>query len=248
MARRGFGGWLWLAIKVAFWVAATSVVAMFATLMVLMEPALREAEEDRAAAEAEADPSQSARYYCREAVRSVLNDPRSARFDHGPTWEVGRKPDGTWQVRPTGTATNAFGARLLGPAPARPASRGTAESGRTGGSSWSASCRVPTRRATDRWSIMACHARNGLTCNDGLAHNVAMTEFDRYIREHRESGEVWAGRLRCSTSMVSRFRRGVSHPTLRMAAEIERLTRGAVPMQSWCPEVFGVPATAEGAG
>ena len=64
-------------------------------------------------AEEPRDPSLGARGACREFVRRILNDPDSAQWEPGTSWERAELEDGKWIVYPELRARNAFNALIL---------------------------------------------------------------------------------------------------------------------------------------
>jgi hypothetical protein len=63
-------------------------------------------------AEEQRDPSLGARGACREFVRRVLNDPDSAQWEPGTSWERAELDDGKWIVYPELRARNSFNALI----------------------------------------------------------------------------------------------------------------------------------------
>lgn len=66
----------------------------------------------RDVAEEQQDPSVEARGACREFVRRALNDPDSAQWEPGTSWERAELEDGRWIVYPELRARNAFNALI----------------------------------------------------------------------------------------------------------------------------------------
>ncbi len=59
------------------------------------------------------------------------------------------------------------------------------------------------------------------------------TELDIYLREREVSESDFGDLIGRDRSMVNKLRRGRLRPTLDLAASIERVTGGAVPIKSW---------------
>jgi len=59
------------------------------------------------------------------------------------------------------------------------------------------------------------------------------TPLATYMRSERLNDADFAALIGKDRSLVNRIRRGEVRPTLDVAAQIESLTNGAVPMQAW---------------
>lgn len=71
------------------------------------------------------------------------------------------------------------------------------------------------------------------------------TELDAYLRDAEIGDADFAPLIGRDRSMVSKLRRGIVRPTLDLAAVIERVTEGRVPMHSWIrPEEGAEPEPA----
>lgn len=69
------------------------------------------------------------------------------------------------------------------------------------------------------------------------------TALSSYMEKHKVDDAELASRIGRDRSIVNRLRRGVMRPTLEVAAAIEEITGGAVPMKSWV-DVAGQKAAA----
>ncbi len=68
------------------------------------------------------------------------------------------------------------------------------------------------------------------------------TPLAAYMERHKISDADFAAKIGKDRSVVNRIRRGDVRPTLDVAAQIEAITEGEVPMQAW---VLDQPAEAE---
>lgn len=59
------------------------------------------------------------------------------------------------------------------------------------------------------------------------------TALDAYLTRNSIKDADFAPLISRDRSMVSKLRRGVVRPTLDLAADIERVTAGAVPIKAW---------------
>lgn len=63
-----------------------------------------------------------------------------------------------------------------------------------------------------------------------------MTKLASYMDRQGINDADFAAQIGRDRSMVNRLRRGIMRPTLDLAASIERVTEGAVPMRAWLDE------------
>ncbi|WP_242095441.1 hypothetical protein [Sphingomonas sp. CROZ-RG-20F-R02-07] len=64
-----------------------------------------------------------------------------------------------------------------------------------------------------------------------------ITALDTYMKERNVGDADMAALIARDRSVVSKIRRGLMRPTLDVAARIETVTDGAVPMQAWAAPV-----------
>ncbi len=60
-----------------------------------------------------------------------------------------------------------------------------------------------------------------------------MTALGEYLKKHKITQTEFARTLGITQATVSRLASGAAYPRLRMAVQIERLTDGAVDVESW---------------
>jgi transcriptional regulator with XRE-family HTH domain len=70
-----------------------------------------------------------------------------------------------------------------------------------------------------------------------------MTPLERYLAEHELSQEEFAARIPCKQGTISRLlpqngRPPLRRPSLKLAARIQAVTNGAVPMGSWLASAY----------
>jgi hypothetical protein len=70
-----------------------------------------------------------------------------------------------------------------------------------------------------------------------------MTPLERYLTDHKITQEEFAAQIPCRQGTISRFlpqgdRPPLRRPGLKMAARIEEVTSGAVPMSSWLSSAY----------
>ncbi len=68
------------------------------------------------------------------------------------------------------------------------------------------------------------------------------TPLATYMKREGITDADFAVAIARDRSFVNKLRRGVVRPTLDLAAEIERETKGAIPMQAWAGGVEQVAA------
>jgi ribosome-binding protein aMBF1 (putative translation factor) len=74
---------------------------------------------------------------------------------------------------------------------------------------------------------------SGLTRNGHIVHIATMSTLADWMRRNGVRDNEVAKAINRDRSIVSRIRRGELVPTLSVAVAIERLTKGAVAVQSW---------------
>lgn len=99
-------------LKIILWIATICLVLFVSLFSWVIYKGMPSSQTDDTASPV-VNIAQSARGACRQYVRSVLNDPNSADWGDGRTWQVHSDGENTYIVNLTVRATNGFGALVL---------------------------------------------------------------------------------------------------------------------------------------